>query len=233
VIFAGTPAPDEAIVDMIHLAGGRSARVAILPVAAANQASCGAESLKLFTRFGMRRAEVLVPITREMALDTDWAQALTAFDAAFLCGSDVAAGLALLHGTPLAAALQTLHRSGHLVAGISAGAVLLSEQLVMAPNGTHVLVPGLDLASGLVIAIDVTRGMNPDGTGGLLAAGLGPGTAIVVRDGEAKVLGEGSVTFVDPRDRAVHVLTDGFGLNLRTRKPIAPNKETVVAAAER
>lgn len=256
VLIAGSPVPDEAVVEMMHLAGGRAARVAILPIAAVDQRQCGAAALRLFTRFGMRRVEVLEPITRDFACDIEQAHTLGTFDAAFLCGPDLPTGLELLHDSALAQALGTMHRSGRLVAGMASGAVLLSERLIIVRDGRQALVPGLGIASGLVVDTEsanqarlgeVARCMNAEGGLALMGAELEAGSAAVMRDGEVRVLGEGSVTFLDSRESAVasgagsagvyglkvHVLQAGSGINLRSRRPFGPGKKVAAAASER
>lgn len=256
VLIAGAPVPDEAVVAMMHLAGGRSARVAIVPIAAADQQQCGATALRLFTRFGMRRVEVLEPVTRESACDHGQTEAMGQFDAAFLCGNDVPTGLDFLQGSALAQALVHMHASGRLVAGLAAGAVMLSEQVIACRDGRQALVPGLGIAGGLVVDIEasnqarlgeVARCMNGESGAALMAAELEPGSAVIVRDGEVRVLGEGSVTFLDSRESAVaisaasagvyglkvHVLQEGCGINLRSRKPFGPGKEVAAAASGR
>ncbi|BDG60038.1 hypothetical protein [Caldinitratiruptor microaerophilus] len=84
---------------------------------------------------------------------------------------------------------------------------------------------------------------------------LDPGAVLVVRGNEAQVLGDGAVTFADGRETSttcdevlptrdqpppgdlppvcslrLHLLVPGYSLNLRTRRPMAPSRESAQAA---
>lgn len=251
VLMGGLPAPDESIVAMIHLAGGRSARLAVIPVASENHEQAAEQGLKLFTRFGMRKVEVFDLTTRERAESPEWNAKLAAYDAVFLCGGKESVGLEVLAGTAAAHTLKGMLAVGKPVAGLCAGAAILAERLVVRRDGDEVLAEGLGLASGLLVDTQFTQEnrfgrlaklLQGDGAGRFLGMGLDAGAAVALRNGEAKVLGESSVTFLDLRDSQVvsdpvtaavyglkvHVLMDGFVMNLKTRLPYGPAKESLV-----
>lgn len=247
VLLGGAPAPDEAIVAMVHLAGGRTAPVAVLPVAAADPAQSGAESLRIFSRFGMRKTELLDGLTRELLDSPEFAARLAEYTAVFLSGKDVSLGLANLAGTRTAQVLQEFQAAGKLVAGVDAGAAILGEKVFTADGE---MLPGLGLLPGLMVETNFTqesrfgrvaRLLNTEDGAALMAAGVDAGASLVLRAGEARVLGETSVTFLDPRETGddahavgalkVHVLAEHYGFNLRTRKPFAPVKELPPAQA--
>ncbi|MGE5676348.1 MAG: cyanophycinase [Mycobacterium leprae] len=257
VLFGGAPIPDEAIVALLHLAGGRSAKVAVIPVAATDQARAVEDGVRLFTRFGMRCVEVLELTTKERAESPEWAAQLADHDCVLLCGDSPELGLQALSGTACAATLREMQAAGKPVAGLNAGAMLLGDRIMLQRDGGQVLEKGLGLAAGLLIESSFTqttgfgqmvKALGTETASGLLGIGLEDGTALVIRDGEAKILGETSVTVMDMRESLpgsapapvgavcglkVHVLTDGYGLNLRTRKPITPPKEPAHAVGER
>lgn len=259
VLIGGSPVPDEAIVAMIHLAGGRSAKLAVIPVATQDHAQVAEEGVRCFTRFGMRNIQVLELTTRERAESPEWAANLATYDAIFLCGESASVGLEVLRGTVCARTLQELMAAGKPVAGVGGAAAILSERLMLQQDGQEGLTPGLGLAPSLVVDAYFTqqsrfghlvKALNKEGTTHLMGVGLDAGAAVVIRDGEAKVLGESSVTFLDAKDSApvadqancppgamcglkVHVLMDGFGMNLRVRKPAGPAKEQPQAVNER
>ncbi|MDB4898017.1 MAG: cyanophycinase [Firmicutes bacterium] len=248
VLIGGTPAPDEAIVAMIHLAGGRAAKLAVVPVATQEHARAAEEAVRYFARFGMRNIQVLDLTTRERAESPEWCADLAECDAVFLCGETAAIGLAVLRGSACARTLQQMMAAGKPVAGMGGGAAILSDRLVIEQDGHEVLTAGLGLAPSLVIDAYFTqesrfghlvKALNKEGATSLMGVGLDAGASVVIKDGEAKVLGESSVTFLDARESTpasdqanyppgamcglkVHVLMDGFGMNLRTRKPVGP-----------
>lgn len=261
VLIGGSPIPDEAVVAMIHLVGGRTASVAVIPVAAKDAAPAAAEGVRAFTRFGMRHVEVLDLTTREQANRQEWATKLSEFNGVFLCGDDPALGLEVLSDTLCAKTLQDMVAAGKPVAGLGAGASILGDHLLVAKDGEEVLAEGLGLAPSLLVEpyftqrarfSRVAQAFNQDALVGCLGVGLDGGTSVVIRDEEARVLGEGSVTFLSPESPVrsakaaesagegvgtlpglkVHVLLDGFGLNLRTRKPAPSLKEAAEASSQ-
>lgn len=247
VLMGGAPAPDEAIVAMIHLAGGRSANLAVIPVATENHQGTAEEGVRLFTRFGMRKVQVLDLLTRERAESPEWAAKLASFDAVFLCGESASQGLAVLRQTACATALQEMIHAGKPVAGMGGAAAMMGELVLLSQDGQDLLAEGLGLAPGLLLDAEFTqasrfahvaRALQGENVPALMGVGIDAGSAVVIRDGEAKVLGESSATFLDPRENRtgsdsaismpglkVHVLIDGFVMNLRTRRPSGPAKE--------
>jgi cyanophycinase len=255
LLMGGAPVPDEAIVAMIHLAGDRNARLAVIPVAATEPEKAAEQGVRLFTRFGMRKVQVFELTARERANDPEWAAQLAQFDAVFLCGDSVSRGLEVLRETLCAQTLREMLSAGKPISGLDAGAVILGERILLSYDPLEIT-EGLGLAPGMVVETSFTqearfshlaKSFSAGKVGTLLGVGLDAGTAVALRAGEAKVLGEGSVTFLDPlgalpADTAassslcelkVHVLTDGYGLSLRTRKPISPVREPAPVAADR
>lgn len=259
VLLGGAPVPDEAIVAILHLAGGRGARVAVIPACApeADRAAVAEEGVKLFTRFGMRKVEHLELSSRERAISPEWATRLAEYDAVLLTGPNAALGLELLRNSACAQTLREMQAAGKPVAGLNGGASILAERAIIHQNGTQACTEGLGLVPGLLIEDGFTqqshfthmvKALNECATG-LMGMGLDGGSAAVIRDGESKVLGETTVTFIDPRESTVavegkespgamyglkvHVLMDGFIMNLRTRKPSGPPKEPAQAAGDR
>ncbi|HWI61017.1 MAG TPA: cyanophycinase [Symbiobacteriaceae bacterium] len=254
VLMGGLPVPDESIVAMIHLAGGRSAKLAVIPVATENHAEASEQGVRLFTRFGMRKVEVFDLTTRERAESPEWNAKLAAYDAVFICGDNESVGLGVLAGTLAARTLKEMLTAGKPVAGLGGGAAILAERMLVRRGGEENLVEGLGLAQGLLVDTHFTqenrfgrlaKALQGDGIGQFLGVGLDAGAALAIRDGEAKVLGETSVTFLDMRESRViaepntaavtglkvHVLMDGFIMNLRTRRPYGPPKDAAIQVA--
>jgi cyanophycinase len=244
ILMGGLPAPDEAVVEALHLAGGRSARLAIIPAAASGDPEAAAAAgVRIFTRYGMKRVERFLLDTREKATDPAWVARLREFEAVVLCGDSPARGLQVLQWTPAAAALREHVEEGRLLVGVDAGAALLGSRLF--PHvAEEAVAAGLGLLPGLLVDTAFTqsqrfgrlvRAMSAEEAAVMLGVGLDAGAALVVVDGEAKMLGETTITFVDPRERVaaggdqpsglkVHLLTDGYRMNLRMRRAIPPER---------
>lgn len=248
VLLGGAPVPDEAIVAMIHLAGGRSARLAVIAAASENPAQAAEEGVRLFTRFGMRQVQVLDLVTRERADSPEWVAKLAEFEAVLICGESCSRGLEVLRGTLAVRTLSDMMAAGKPVAGLAAGAAICGEQAIAEVEGQLQLTEGLGLAPGLLVddrftqqsrLAPVVKLLGAEVSRAALGAGIDAGSAVVVRAGEAKVLGDNSVTFLDPRDSAaaagvkVHVLMDGYGFNLRSRRPTGLANQTPQAVGER
>lgn len=254
VLFGGHPVPDVAVVELLHLAGGRAARFAVIPLAAGEDA--GAEPLRLLTRFGMRNCFVLPLSSREQADRPEVVAELAACDGVLLCGADPTLAMRLLADSYAAQALLTLAAAGKVVAGLEAGATVLGEQfLTVGDSGELQMIPGLGLLPGFVGEHRFTergrfgtlaKAMQNSEAKSLIGAGIDGGAALVIRAGEARVYGEGSVTFLDGREAEpvldeectgpvcglrVHVLMEGYGMNLRTKKPFSLARVEPVPAA--
>jgi cyanophycinase len=252
VLFGGAPVPDEAIVAFMHLAGGRNAKIAIIPIAAADHAAAAQTGLRLFTRFGMRNASLFELVTHERADSPEWAAKLATFDGVLFCGENAALGLEVIRFTESVNTLKEMMLSGKPIAGLMSGAALLGERVLVNVSGHDTLVEGLGFLPGLLVEANFTQEglfgrvsglLSTESASHLMGVGIEAGTAIVIRNGEAKVLGDGSATFLDGRDLAhddpsingmkVHVLMDGYEMHLRTRKPVQFVKEPPQAVNER
>lgn len=251
VLLGGAPVPDEAIVESIHLAGGRSITMAVIPVAAVEDpAAAVAEATRLFTRFGMKKVELFELNTRERATSPDWCERLAKYDAVLLCGESPAQGLRVLQATLAAVTLREMVAAGKLLVGLGGGGAILGSRVFPSSDADEVTA-GLSILPALLVDTAFTqssrfsrlaKAMSAPEAALMLGAGVDAGAALVVTGGEAKVLGETSCTFLDPRDRAgtqgegvggglkVHLLTEGFRMNLRMRRAVAPQKVENVAA---
>lgn len=244
ILMGGTPVPDEAVVAAVHLAGGRSARLAVVPAAATNPEEAAALAARAFTRFGMKRVEPVLLDSREKAVDPEWVARLREYDAIVLCGDSPSLGLHVLQATAAAAALREHVQAGKLLVGIDAGAAILGSRLFPHATDDGVTV-GLGILPALLIDTGfsgaqrfsrLVRAMSAPEAHAMMGVGLEPQTGLVVEAGEAKVLGEARVTVLDPRDRGtpsedrpgglkVHLLTDGYRLDFRTRRAFPPERQ--------
>lgn len=256
VLFGGYPVPDVAVVELLHLAGGRAARFAVIPLASDEGEGAGAEALRLLTRFGMRNSFVLPVVSREQADRPEVVAELAACDGIMLCGTDPVDCMRLLSESYAAQAILTLAAAGKVVSGLGAGATILGEQfLTVNDSGELEMVQGLGLLPGLVADHGFTdrgrfgtlaKALQSAEAKNLIGAGVDSGAALIIRSGEARVYGDSSVTFLDGREAEsaldenctgpvcglrVHVLMEGYGMNLRTRKPFSSARGEPVSVA--
>jgi len=245
ILMGGMPVPDEAVVAALHLCGGRSSRVAVVPAAASGDSGeAAAAAARAFTRFGMKQVETVLLDAREKAADPAWAARLREFDAIVLCGDSPSRGLHVLQATAAATALREHVQAGRLLVGIDAGGAILGSRLF--PHETE---DGITVGLGILPALLIdsgfsgarrfsrlVRAMSAPEAAAMMGVGLDAQTAVLVSQGEAKVLGEATVTVLDPWERGapsddrpggmkVHLLTDGYRLNFRTRRAFPPERQ--------
>jgi cyanophycinase len=156
---------------VVALAGGKGARIAVLPTAAQNPAKEASLTVDALNRYGARA--FVVPVApllagtdvRKAADDPALADAIRKAGGAFFTGGDQARITGALRradgsNTAVLDALWALYRRGGVIAGTSAGAAIMS--------GTMFYDPPLDvmpvLKNGVVDGKDVAPGLGFIGT---------------------------------------------------------------------
>lgn len=261
VVLTGTcPIPEDAVVATIRYMGSRNLRVAVIPLSAHDAEQCGAESWRVFVRYGISQIDVVNLHDRADADAAATVQRLEDAQVIFMYGEDGLRARDLLLGTAVHGALSLALRKGKVLIGAGGGGALLAERMVAPdPQGDGTVVErGLGLLPRLMVptGLDARQGYNRllhtmGGQLGVQFLGIctEPGGGVSIKGGEAWVLGDGSVTFLDGRESSlaadgapdpgrgdalapadsppvcglrVHVLVADYGLHLRTRRPLAP-----------
>jgi cyanophycinase-like exopeptidase len=213
LVGAGEFLPSMRSIDEHLLAQSGGRRVAILPTASAPDGPgvferWAAMGKAHFSSLGAL-VEAVPARTRADCLDPEVARRIASADLVYFSGGNPAYLLAALTQTPAWEAVIALLQRGGVVAGCSAGAMILGAFI---PGFRLRQLPGREAlwtaAFGLVpqsIVVphfnEIPRGvvrawlaLRPSGT---LAIGVDAGTALVGRPGAWHVLGEGSVTIAD------------------------------------
>ena len=204
----------------VQLAGGRDARVAIVPTASSIE-SAGERYKAIVLSMGVDRADVLYIGSRDDANSDFPAEVLREASGVFLTGGNQMRLSVLMGGTRAAKLIRERHESGAIVAGTSAGASILSSHMVAfgASGGTPKqrmvqMVAGFGLIPDLIIDQHFRQrdrigrllamvAANP----GLLGVGIDEDTAILTgQDHVLEVVGRNSVTIVD----GSHMYSDIF-----------------------
>ena len=211
VIVGGGGMPETVRKHFVELAGGKQARIAVLPQAS-SRPNRGEASVEVYSKLGA--GEVY-----SVSLD-DPKKARTLISRAtaiWFPGGSQAQLYQELNKANLVDFIRDRHRAGIPCAGTSAGAAIMSE--VMIPNapkkpgltkGNTPTTRGLGLAPQLIIDQHFVARHRMDR---LLSAvldhpdrigvGIGEATAIVVLNGKFTVMGEGSVTVIDARKATI------------------------------
>jgi len=207
VIVGGGGTPEMVRKHFVELAGGKKARIAVLPQAS-NRPNRGEASVEVYSKLG---AGEVYNVT---LADPKKARALiNKATAIWFPGGSQAQLYEALDKAGLVDFVRGRHRAGIPFAGTSAGAAIMSE--VMIPNapekpgligGNTPITKGLGLVPELIVDQHFIARHRMDR---LLSAvmdhpdrigvGIGEATAIVVRGGNFTVMGKGSVVVMDAR----------------------------------
>lgn len=195
----------------VELAGGREARIAVIPTASRLDET-GGRYERIFRELGAGDARALDFKRREDASHPEWLEYLREATGVFLTGGNQLRISTILGGTDVARAIRSANARGVPVGGTSAGAAILSEHMIAfgksgaTPRAGMVsLAPGFGLTNRVVIDQHFRQ---RDRIGRLLAAlaynpfavgiGLDEDTAAFI-DGDdvLEVIGSGAITIID------------------------------------
>jgi cyanophycinase len=198
----------------VALAGGRNARIVLIPSASSLPAHAVATYSEIFARLGAPNVEVVDPPSRAGAAAKSLVGAVDNATGVFMTGGNQLKLAQLSVGTPLAEAIFTAHARGAVVGGTSAGASVMSRFMIsLGADGVTPRQRSGQLTSGLGLLPDVIVDQHFDqrarygrlmalvaGSPNLLGMGVDEDTAAEVRDGHAlTVVGSGTVFVVDAR----------------------------------
>lgn len=191
----------------LELAGGKNAVVAVLPQAS-ELPTTGASSVKMWTEAGARSA-------REVSFDDRKAARAILREATLIWmpGGSQTRFMEKIEGTGLAEFIIERHRAGAVVGGTSAGAAVLSAEMITGEadlkslkSGTTVLKKGLGLLRDVIVdqhflqrqrGNRLISGVLDHPT--LVGVGIDEATAVIFQDQAMHVLGKSGVVVVDPR----------------------------------
>jgi cyanophycinase len=200
----------------IELSGGNQAKLKFILAASSEPLSVWSSYSNVFKNLGATNVEPIALLSREDAYNPDVVSNLLTADGIFMTGGDQSRLMAELWETPAFRAIhQVFHLNGICIAGTSAGAAVMSRQMIaqgQAPIITEKGVVSFDIGLGLVsmAIIDqhfsqrrrLTRllsalAQRPD----LLGVGIDENTGLVITVNESiEVIGDGSVTILDGRE---------------------------------
>jgi cyanophycinase-like exopeptidase len=234
-----TVAMEEVDRDLLASTGRARPRVAILPTASwpdGDEAFLGwiERGRAHFSALGAE-VEGVGLRTRDDAFDDACAQAIGEADIVYLSGGKPAHLLDVLDGTPAGAAVLAVHLRGGIVAGCSAGAMVLAahqprvsgRRFLRFPTGWRdglalvertVVLPHYDAFPEALAAAAVL--VAPRGT---FVLGVDEETAAVGRNGTWQVSGRGRVTVWRGRARTRHRAGESFRLDADPGAPAGGN----------
>ena len=205
VIVGGGGTPLAVRQHFVKLAGGKAARIAVLPQASSRE-DRGQSSVKMFSELG---AKVFIDELKNPEAARTQLKEATAI---WFPGGSQAVLYEALEKSGLVKYIRDRHAQGLPIAGTSAGAAVMSAVMIPAMPKKPGLrasntptTPGLGLAPGLIIDqhFIARRRMNRLLSAvldhpGYIGVGIGEATAIIVRGKRFTVMGENSVIVIDP-----------------------------------
>lgn len=206
----------------VKLAGGSSARVAVVATASALGVEIVEAYREALTALGVAHVVAPRPRTRAEAADPALVSQLDEVTGVFLTGGNQSTLSGVVAGTPFGAAIVAAHQRGAVIAGTSAGASAQSEHMIA--FGSEGTTPKLRMAQmsaglGLLPGVVIDQHFDQRGRYGrllslvahaphLLGLGVDEDTAGIVTDGHLlEVVGRGAVTLFDGHAMASNVDT--------------------------
>jgi cyanophycinase len=196
----------------VRLAGGRSARIALIPTASSVEDEVVAMYRQVLGRLGVAEVVAVRPTTRRDADDPVTAALLDDVTGVFMTGGNQLKLAQVIAGTALGRAILAAHERGVVVAGTSAGASIMSAHMIsMGDEGVtprqraSQLSAGLGLLPGVIVDQHFDQrarygrllslvAVSPH----LLGMGIDEDTAALVTDDRwVEVVGSGAVFVVD------------------------------------
>ncbi|MFN0054386.1 MAG: cyanophycinase [Planctomycetales bacterium] len=212
VIVGGGSLPSEVTERFIALAGGAQSLLVVLPTANPEPLPPEPGDGKFLERAGAKNVRVLKHRTREEVESAEFLETIREARGIWFGGGRQWRFVDAYEGTQAVAAFQDVLRRGGVIGGSSAGATIQGDYLVRgSPLGNEeMMCRGYERGFAFLpgTAIDqhfAQRNRFPDMSKvmaahpQLLGIGLDEGTAIIVQQSRAEVLGQGKAHFYDGR----------------------------------
>lgn len=224
---------DGILSQVVDQAGGEDAKIVVLPAASSIPKEVGENYLAAFAKLGCTNVHVLQILKRTDAESKRALELISTADALMFSGGDQSKIIRKISGTEIHETMISRYRNEKLViAGTSAGAMCMSEEMIRGGNsvdsfrkGTVLMGHGMGLTPSLIIDSHFIRrgrfgrlteavSRFPD----LVGVGLGEDTGLIIRnDNEFEVIGSGMVIVFDARNVTHNnqaILTEGTPMTI-------------------
>lgn len=187
VICGGGATPDAACQTFLELAGGRQARIVVIP---AFEPAPGDEADYLgdWKELGAASAVFLHATSRDQCQKPAFVRPLQEATGVWLSGGEQSRLAACYVGTPVESELKALLARGGVIGGSSAGAAVMSRVIILSGRDTATLEQGLGLLEDVLVDQHFLRRNRMDRFLGVLqehphlvGLGIDEGTAVLVQ----------------------------------------------------
>jgi cyanophycinase len=202
LICGGGKLPQEVRDQFLALAGGRGARIVVIPTAhrSADGPDAG-QALEMWKGRGAESVKLLHTRSRDRANDAEFVRPLVEATGVWIGGGSQSLVTGVYAGTEVERQLKALLDRGGVIGGSSAGAAVMTRVMIESGRREAIVGQGFDLLPGAVIDQHFLRRNRVGRLLGVLAGhpdligfGIDEGTALVVR----------------PRDRHLRVIGDSY-----------------------
>jgi len=202
VIVGGGKIPDSLRDRFMTLAGGKSARLVIIPTASqsADRKEEERGHLEPWLKYSPARLTLLHTRLRDKANDAEFVRPITEATAVWLGGGDQGDLGAADHGTAVEREFKALLKRGGVIGGTSAGAAVMSDVMIEGGNPKADVGRGFGFITNAVIDQHFLRRSRVNRLLGVLAVrpnligiGIDEGTAFVLQGDRWSVIGRSYV----------------------------------------
>lgn len=207
VIVGGGAMPDAVRERFVALAGGKSARIVVVPTASedADKPDTAESYLQAWRRLEPAALGLLHTRSRERADRADFTRPIDEATAVWFSGGDQNRLIEAYRGTATEHAFRALLARGGVIGGTSAGAAVMSEVMIRGGNPRAEVGPGFGFVRNAVVDQHFLRRSRFDRLydvvaerPGLIGLGIDEGTALVIQGDRWSVVGRSFVVAIDP-----------------------------------
>jgi cyanophycinase len=249
VVVGGGNLPASARDRFLQLAGGKDARLVVVPTASARaDRADNSSSYHYWRSQSVASVEFLHTRNRQQADDPSFARPLTTATGVWLSGGDQSRLTAVYQNTNVLRELRKVLERGGVIGGTSAGASVMSTMMITGGTKAATLDTGFGLIPGMVVDQHFTNRNRMSRLMSVLAqhpemvgVGIDEQTAMVLQQDSLDVVGDGSVwvclapTPTQPVSTqrlksGDHLSLASLAQTLLARSKTAPDKTTIATA---
>ena len=216
VAVGGGGTTDGIIARTLELAGGKRARVVVLPQSSVLEGA-GDSSVKMWLDAGASEAKKVAFTAPDARASIERATLI------WMPGGDQNRFMKAIEGTGLDEVIRAANRKGTIIGGTSAGAAVLSEWMITGDAdlesltaGKTVLAKGLGVWPAAIVDQHFLRRQRHNrllsavlDRPNLVGVGIDEGTAAIFHDSRVEVFGRSAVVVIDGRNAKVEKTTAG------------------------
>lgn len=221
------------LANVVRESGGKEAKIVVITTASSIPREVGENYFDAFTKLGCKHISIIDIREREQSENPAYLKAVEEANCLLFSGGDQSKIVDKIGGTTLHQIIsRKLYEEAFVLAGTSAGAMCMSEEMISGGHSTEALFKGgVNMRDGLGILPDVIIdthfiqrgrfGRLSEAVGifpKLIGLGLSEDTALIIRNGnECEVIGSGMLIVFDPSKLThnnISILKEGLPVSM-------------------